>query len=157
MSSHTTPISPARFSSALTDLPLSALYAKASELQNSLTHLRSSNAQLADFPDDRDCVQAIHENEETMANMQERILLLAREVTDVRGLPWKPEGEEDIRAVEDSAGRGAEVEGVRREGGIEVVDRTRREPRMGDEELARRLEERMREGEGETNGDGVYL
>jgi hypothetical protein len=141
MSSQTAPISPTRFAAALTDLPISALYAKAFELRNSLTHLRASNDQLAEFPDDKDCAEAIAENEETMQRMEDRVLLIEYEVTTVRGLPWKPDGEDEVPREQ------AEV----------VVGRNR----IGDEELARRLEERLREDEGEANedgdGSGVYL
>ncbi|KAH7080570.1 hypothetical protein BKA63DRAFT_563250 [Paraphoma chrysanthemicola] len=97
MSAQTTPISPTRFASALTDLPISSIYAKHAELRNSITHMQSSNAQLEDYArdnDDRECYEAVLENREVMKRFEERIELLRREVVEVRGLPWRPQGDE---------------------------------------------------------------
>ena len=99
MSALATPIQPERFAEAILDLPLSNLHFKAAELRNSISHLVSSNSQLQSFAGegDKDCVDAIRENEETMMRMEERILLLRREV-ERRGFQWGEDVDTDIRA-----------------------------------------------------------
>ena len=97
MSSEAAPISPTRFAEALKDLPLSALHLKAAELRNSIAHLDYSNEQLKPFAEgtegstnghpDRDCLDAIQENEVVIARMTERIRLLRAEV-EGRGSSW---------------------------------------------------------------------
>jgi hypothetical protein len=97
MSNEATPISPARFTAALKDLPLSTLHLKAMEIRNSIAHLDYSNEQLKPFADgtepsangrpDQDCIDAIKENEIVVARMQERIALLKAEV-EGRGSSW---------------------------------------------------------------------
>ncbi|KAF2856029.1 hypothetical protein T440DRAFT_362548, partial [Plenodomus tracheiphilus IPT5] len=82
MSSTALPITPARFAAALTDLPISSLYAKHAELSNQLSHLSSSNKQLEDFArdnDDRDCYEALLENREVMKRFEERRELIRKE------------------------------------------------------------------------------
>ncbi|KAF2032548.1 hypothetical protein EK21DRAFT_37610, partial [Setomelanomma holmii] len=82
MSSQATPITPARFASALTDLPIDAIYAKHAELRNNITHMESSNKLLEDFArdnDDRDCYEALLENRQVIKRFEERIKLLKRE------------------------------------------------------------------------------
>jgi hypothetical protein len=100
MSSESRPISPTRFREAISDLPLSSLYAKASELRNSIAHLNSSNEQLLPYArdGDKDCKEAILENEEVIQRMQDRILMLQVEV-EGRGMQW----------IEDDAGKKEEV------------------------------------------------
>ena len=73
MSSSATPISPARFAAALPSLPLSNLHLKAAELRNSIAHLEYSNLQLQPLAEegDRDCEEAVKENRETIARMEE--------------------------------------------------------------------------------------
>lgn len=95
MSATATPIPPARFAAALRDLPLSSLHAKAAELRNSITHLLSSNEELKPFAEagDKDCAEAIMENEEVIQRMEERISLLRMEV-EGRGMKWVEEGGE---------------------------------------------------------------
>ena len=95
MSATATPIPPARFAAALRDLPLSSLHAKAAELRNSITHLLSSNEELKPFAEagDKDCAEAIMENEEVIRRMEERISLLRMEV-EGRGMKWVEEGGE---------------------------------------------------------------
>ncbi|PGH15829.1 hypothetical protein AJ79_02210 [Helicocarpus griseus UAMH5409] len=97
MSSESTPIAPAAFAEALKSLTLPSLYAKASELRNSIAHLQRSNAELAryiaeDAPGGRDaeCEEAIGENEGVMERMRERIGLLKEEV-EGRGARWSEE------------------------------------------------------------------
>ena len=95
MSATATPIPPARFAAALRDLPLSSLHAKAAELRNSIDHLLSSNKELELFAEagDKDCAEAIMENEEVIRRMEERISLLRMEV-EGRGMKWVEEGGE---------------------------------------------------------------
>jgi len=95
MSATATPIPPARFAAALRDLPLSSLHAKAAELRNSIAHLLSSNEELKPFAEagDKDCTEAIIENEEVIRRMEERISLLRIEV-EGRGMKWVEEGGE---------------------------------------------------------------
>lgn len=95
MSATATPIPPARFAAALRDLPLSSLHAKAAELRNSIAHLLSSNEELKPFAaaGDKDCAEAITENEEVIRRMEERISLLRIEV-EGRGMKWVEEGGE---------------------------------------------------------------
>ncbi|CAD6504632.1 BgTH12-00140 [Blumeria graminis f. sp. triticale] len=98
MSKGASPISGARFSDAIKDLPLSTLQIKTAELRNSVAHLDYSNEQLKPFADgsessldgkpDKDCIDAISENEVVISRMQERILLLKSEV-EKRGHDWQ--------------------------------------------------------------------
>ncbi|KAF2639887.1 hypothetical protein P280DRAFT_385869, partial [Massarina eburnea CBS 473.64] len=96
-SANATPIPPTRFAAALTSLSLSSLYAKVSELRNSITHLETSNAELEAYvraEADKDCYEALIENRDVIARMRERIELVRKEVTEVRALPWMPEDEQ---------------------------------------------------------------
>ncbi|KAJ4341902.1 hypothetical protein N0V87_001567 [Didymella glomerata] len=107
MSAESTPISAARFAAALNDLPISSLYAKHTELTNSITHLESSNKQLEDFArenDDRDCYEALLENRQVMKSFNERMELIRKEVEAVRGLPWRPQNEGEVRKEEGAIG-----------------------------------------------------
>ncbi|MCJ1383252.1 hypothetical protein MMC17_006890 [Xylographa soralifera] len=159
MSSNAPPITPARFAAALPDLPLSSLHAKAAELRNSITHLEASNDQLRPFADegDADCAEAIRENEEVIRRMRDRIALLKAEV-EGRGFLWdngatdingKEPGEEDVDMVNGDATSGAGSRGVN--GRVERAGRGGGS--LGDEELARRLRERMEVDEEE----GLHL
>jgi len=101
MSATATPIPPARFAAALRDLPLSSLHAKAAELRNSIAHLLSSNEELKPFAEagDKDCAEAIMENEEVIRRMEERISLLRIEV-EGRGMKWaEEEGERETEGA----------------------------------------------------------
>jgi len=94
MSAETTPITAARFAKALSDLSLSSLYLKVAELRNSIAHLEKSNAELEEYvrqEEDKDCYEAMLENREVIARMEERIELVRKEVTEIRCLPWQPE------------------------------------------------------------------
>jgi hypothetical protein len=106
MSSETQPISSARFAEALKELPASSLALKVLELRNSIAHLDYSNQELKPFAEgtiptleqqgntnqtgepDKDCQEAITENEAVIARMQERIELIRTEVEN-RGLSWR--------------------------------------------------------------------
>lgn len=97
MSSESQPITLTRFATALNDLPIDAIYSKYSELRNNITHMESSNKQLEDFArenDDRDCYEALLENRQVIKRFEERLDALKKEVTEVRGLPWRPRDEE---------------------------------------------------------------
>ncbi|KAL8795237.1 MAG: hypothetical protein Q9195_002248 [Heterodermia aff. obscurata] len=169
MSSTATPISPARFAAALSSLPLPNLHLKAAELNNSIAHLEYSNLQLQPLAEegDRDCKEAVEENRGTIARMKERIELLKAEV-EGRGFRWG-EGEGESRKGNGNEGmngdRVEEVlengnEQVGRTGGRVVVNEHRPEAdsrrRLGDEELARRLRERMAE-DMDDDDDGLHL
>ncbi|KAK0766669.1 hypothetical protein N5P37_000395 [Trichoderma harzianum] len=102
MSADTTPISPARFASAIKDLSLGMLHLKVLEIRNSIAHLQYSNDQLKPFADgtsaalgesatpaapDQDCIDAIKENEVVIDRMAERLAIIRAEVED-RGVSW---------------------------------------------------------------------
>lgn len=111
MSAESQPITLTRFATALQDLPIDAIYSKHAELRNNIAHMESSNKQLEDFArenDDRDCYEALLENRQVIARFEERIQALRSEVTDVRGLPWRPREEEPAakNEVDGSAGLG---------------------------------------------------
>jgi TolA-binding protein len=98
MSHESQPITLTRFASALSDLPIDAIYSKYSELRNNISHMESSNKQLEDFArenDDRDCYEALLENRQVIKRFEERIVALKQEVTEVRGLPWRVREEEE--------------------------------------------------------------
>jgi len=87
-------MTPRSFATALEALPPSSLHAKVLELSNSIKHLLSSNQQLAQYPDDPDCKEAIAENVEVLERMRVR-LSLCREEVERRGLMWVDLGGED--------------------------------------------------------------
>ncbi|KKZ65751.1 hypothetical protein EMCG_08457 [[Emmonsia] crescens] len=134
MSATATPITPQAFAEALKSLPLSSLYAKASELRNSIAHLQRSNDELAryiaeDSPDgrDKDCEDAIRENEVVIVRMQGRIELLKVEV-EGRGQRWSEEMDMDMN-VDADANMNGEVGGDVDMGGASAGDGAR--PTMG--------------------------
>jgi len=150
------PITPARFALALESLPLDALHAKASELRNSISQLKSSNEQMLPFAEngDADCREAMFENLGTIGRFGERIGLIRGEV-ERRGLPWgcsggeQGNGEGGVNGVVDGAVNGPE-ESNRRAGGDGDGGRG---GSLTDEELRRRVEEQM----GGEEENGVYL
>lgn len=101
-------ISPSAFASALEELPLSALYAKVSELRNSIAHLHRSNAELRTFlaesqdPEEekKELEGYVAENEDVVASMNVRIALLKTEV-ERRGQLWI---ETEVKEREDGDG-----------------------------------------------------
>ena len=122
MSSRSGPITAALFADAIKDIPLSLVYSKAAELQNSISHLQRSNNELRNFiadaeepeEDKRKIQQYIVENEGVIDSMTERIRLLRAEV-EARGQPWV--GKEDDAAQE-----------VYREGQNGTSDESSRQP-----------------------------
>lgn len=168
MSSNSAPISPARFAAALSSLPLPNLHLKAAEIRNSITHLEYSNLQLQPLTEegDRDCKEAVEENRETIARMEERIALLKAEV-ERRGS--RLSGDEGHRKEEANGGGGEEVNA---QGDIWISEAAQRVAssapangrrvraeggRRGDEELARRLRERIEEDNADDDENGLYL
>lgn len=83
------------FADAIKDLPLSNIYAKASEIQNSIAHLHRSNDEMRAFvadscdteDDKREIEGYVSENEGIVMSMYERIALLKAEV-EGRGQRW---------------------------------------------------------------------
>ncbi|KAL2011780.1 hypothetical protein VTN00DRAFT_4498 [Thermoascus crustaceus] len=113
MSAESQPITPAAFAEAIKSLPLSAVYAKVSELRNSIAHLHRSNAELRLFIAENEADEAtaseaekrelegyIAENEGVIAAMTERIALLRTEIEVNRGQTWV---ELDPEAAADAA------------------------------------------------------
>ena len=82
MSSTATPITPARFAEAISNLPLSSLFAKAAEIRNSTAYLRRSNEELVIEANtgDEAFVDALAENIAVISRMQERLELLKTEI-----------------------------------------------------------------------------
>ena len=171
MSSNAAPISPARFAAALSALPLSTLHLKAAELRNSISHLVNSNLQLQPPAEDGDgdCKQAIDENTETIMRMEERIALLKAEV-EARGFRWAEfnggQGDEmeDINGSRHDSlshnGNLRDLDEVQPTAGSLAVNghRERAEGRrLGDEELARRLRERLEEDTAGNEENGLHL
>lgn len=166
MSAESRPIPAALFALAIQDLPLPSLFAKGSEIQNSLHHLHRSNEQLKPFADDgdADCADAIRENEEVMRRFEERLKLLKDEV-EGRGAVWghgaaEPAKDEPVvNGVNGDAGGGAgeEEEETVQTGVAATGPRTQQQSgRLTDAELQRLLMERMGEQEGDEE-EGVHL
>lgn len=163
MSSSAPPITPARFATALADLPLSSLHAKAAELRNSIAHLAASNHELQAFASDgdRECTEAIRENEDVIARMAVRIELLRAEV-ERRGFLWA-DGVRDINGKEAGEVDPEMTDGVgTNQGRTTAVNGTSGRARpgggtLGDEELARRLRERMEEDDDDDEAEGLHL
>ena len=67
------------------------LYAKVSEIRNSISHLERSNKELEEYSDgvgeDADCLAAVRENEEVIKRLNDRIELVKNEVVR-RGQRW---------------------------------------------------------------------
>ncbi|KAL8803452.1 MAG: hypothetical protein Q9182_003149 [Xanthomendoza sp. 2 TL-2023] len=162
MSANAVPISHDRFAEAIADLPIGNLHAKAAELRNSIAHLVQSNEQLQPFAEDgdRDCADAIGENQEVMHRMEARIALLKREV-EKRGLPW---GEDVPTAVngklEDQREDQDHMDGLEHSNlDAQAINSSSRAQggTLGDEELARRLRDRLDADMHGDDDDGVHL
>ncbi|KAJ5297948.1 hypothetical protein PENANT_c012G09681 [Penicillium antarcticum] len=95
MSTESLPITPGAFAEAVKELPLAVLYAKVSELTNSITHLHRSNTELRAFllescdseEEKKELETYVKENDDVAVSMNERISLLKTEVEN-RGQPW---------------------------------------------------------------------
>ncbi|KAI4152945.1 MAG: hypothetical protein LQ340_002602 [Diploschistes diacapsis] len=182
MSNTSEPITAARFAAALTELPLSSLFAKGSELRNSVAHLELSIGELQNFADagDKDCSEAIEENVEVVSRMKVRLELLRKEV-ESRGFNWdegkarEVNGETAEDGVEvseslqesDSARSTQESQGWRSQRSAAHAPRngSQAQPvegradggRYGDAELRRLMEERMQQQEDDDDPNGVHL
>ncbi|KAK2760912.1 hypothetical protein FQN54_002154 [Arachnomyces sp. PD_36] len=164
MSASSVPINPTAFAEALTSLPLGSLYAKGAEIQNSIAHLQRSNEELQQFIQeteggDKDCEDAVKENEVVIGRMEERIELLKTEI-EGRGQTWTVGGVlgEDVEGLEGggevaadqgnteaatSGVNGSRETGNERSGGNTEPEESRSETR-GDESA-------------ESQSHGVYL
>lgn len=103
MSREALPITNTQFAEAIKDLPIENIYAKAYEINNSIAHLTQSNQTLQEYSDsikndtsldewtrrngDRDCLEAIEENEVVIKRQRDRVGLLKAEV-ERRGARW---------------------------------------------------------------------
>lgn len=180
MSADSIPITPTRFAAALKDLSVGSLHAKVAELQNSINHLRTSNSELEDYlraqpteqRADPDLVDAIQENVEVMDRMEARIAMIKQEV-EQRGMMWpsereieEPKSNTEIvdtpteNGIGESHTNGARPPpaGEQDHAGQEGVSeqRAQQSGRFTDEELARRLRERMGADENDEE-DGLHL
>jgi len=177
MSTETRAISPSRFAEAIQDLPIENIYSKAHEIDNSISHLKRSNAQLQEYSDsmkndmnipeetrrdgDKDCLEAIRENMVVIDRQRDRVDLLRREV-ERRGGRWHgadtgkegTNGEVDGGVAEDNLD-GDETANAPRAAVTSngVNSRTGVGGRLSDEELRRQLEARMME----DNDEGMHL
>lgn len=169
MSADSQPITPARFAAALKDLSVESLHSKAAEIRNSMAHLKSSNEQLREFAmeGDKDCYEAMIENEEVIERMEHRVEMLKAEV-EGRGLRWieeheKPkengvDGEEDqdtemADAQEINATSSASTTSTATTSAPSTASAPAPSGRLTDEDLRRLLAERM----GEDDEGGVHL
>lgn len=148
MSSGARPIPSSQFALAIHDLPIENLYTKAKEIENSIEHLQKSNRQLQEYSDsikndatlpgevkeevgDKECLEAIRENEVVIDRQKERVEMLKQEV-ERRGGLWH--GGINMDRVNGRTGGG----------------------RLTDEELRRQMEERL--GADDDDGDeGMHL
>ncbi|KAI9727490.1 MAG: hypothetical protein M1828_006432 [Chrysothrix sp. TS-e1954] len=156
----TNPIPPHRFALALESLPLPTLHSKAAELLNSIAHLIDSNRQLRLEVADPDCAEALAENEVTVRRMRERVGLVRVEV-ERRGGRWGfGEVEAEIGRLEGEMGGVEDGDlvggGDARGEGVERGDGGAASGRLTDEELRRRMEERMQDEE-QGDEDGMHL
>jgi len=158
-SASTPSIPPALFALALHDLSIDAVHSKILELQNSIVHLLSSNAQMAPFAGEGDdvCRDAISENAGVIARIEERVQLCRAEV-ERRRLVWSSHGSQTPNGLE-TCRVGSEPSQTSSEflENRHVAEEVARQPapngRLTDEELRRRLEAQMQNEEDE----GVHL
>ena len=164
MSSSTFPITPARFAAALIDLPLSSLYAKAAELDNSISHLQDSNASLLPFAEDGDldCSQAIEENQDVIIRMRERIRLLRLEV-EKRGQVWHElQAEVQDRQMNGEVGMSeSSITNGNVDAGNRLHDNLNGDGSTSERIVANggsvRTRERIQESQEDENGNGIHL
>ena len=153
MSAEARPISSAQFALAIQDLPVENLYAKAQEIENSISHLSRSNRQLQEYSDsirndttisgetreevgDKECLEAIAENEKVIERQRERVDLLKAEA-ERRGRSWH--GAEKVNG--DAGGEGGAGSGGR----------------LTDEELRRQMGDRLGPDDDEGPDGGMHL
>lgn len=165
MTSEARPVSPNSFAAAIEDLPVENLYTKAVEINNSVAHLERSNRTLQEYSDsikndesldaetrqygDKDCLEAIRENEVVIERQQERVRLLKAEV-ERRGQRWH---EAEPKETETSNGHTNQTADT---GSRNVTASSTQAPaRLTDEELRRQMEGRF--GEDAGDGEGIHL
>jgi hypothetical protein len=160
MSSETQPISSEQFAFAIQDLPIENIYSKAFEIHNSITHLENSNRQLQEYIDsiksdtslseairqagDKDCSEAIEENETVIQRQRERVDLLKAEVQRRGGRWHEADGEETVNGSQQAQPDGTASGQPSSTGG-----------RLTDEELRRQMMDRM--GDDDDDEDGMHL
>jgi len=165
MSSEAQPISASQFAEAIEDLPIENLYSKAFEINNSVAHLQQSNKLLQEYSDsikndtslasdtrangDKDCLDAIKENEVVIERQLGRVVLLKTEV-ERRGGRWHeadPSAKQDT--TNDNEGTTTGTGQTSTNGDAASIHHP---PRLSDDELRRQLEARMAEGSDEEEG-----
>ena len=162
MSSDTRPISPHSFAQAIEDLPVENLYTKAFEINNSVLHLEQSNKTLQEYSDsikndesldaesrqygDKDCLEAIRENEVVIERQQERVRLLKAEV-ERRGQRWH---EAEPKEKEGSNGRSEQPTAP--SSGNAAASDVQVPARLTDEEIRRQMELRLAQDAGDEEG-----
>ena len=161
MSSEARPISPNSFSQAIEDLPAENLYSKAFEINNSIAHLERSNQALQEYSDsikndgtlapdvraggDKDCLDAIRDNEVVIERQQERVRLIKAEV-ERRGQRWHEAEPKGPTKVTNGHVNGSGEENSTPSAPTAPV-------RLSDEELRRRMQERLaQDNDGEDQG-----
>lgn len=97
------------------------LHLKVLEIRNSIAHLQYSNDQLKPFAEpeaasstepDRDCIEAIAENEGVIDRMAERIALIRMEVEE-RGVSWTEfQSKDEVEALRAAAATNGAVNGT---------------------------------------------
>ena len=161
MSAEARAISAGQFALAIEDLPVENIYAKAHEINNSIMHLENSNKQLQEYSDsiradtslpdntredgDKDCLEAIQENEIVIQRQKERVDLLKQEV-ERRGGRWhggdangKANGDAEQEVPTTTATNGPTSTGGR----------------LTDEQLRQQMMDRMADDDDDT--DGMHL
>lgn len=133
----TLPISAADFALAIADLPLDSLHAKAAEIENSMRHLHSSNAQMLPFADDgdQDCKDAMFENLQVIGRMKERMELLRAEV-ERRGMRWSGVVVEEEEGEDNNDDGDARANGVLNGDGVAAANGHGSASQMRDAESA---------------------
>ncbi len=160
MSSESQPISAERFAFALQDLPAENLYSKARELENSIAHLERSNRTLQEYIDsiktdtslpettrqegDKDCSDAVSENQIVIERQRERINLLKLEI-ERRGAKWHEADTNGNVHGGPAGGNGSTSEPRPTAGG-----------RLTDEELRQQMMDRLGNDE-DDDEDGMHL
>ncbi|KAJ9653527.1 hypothetical protein H2198_007309 [Neophaeococcomyces mojaviensis] len=165
MSAEARPISASEFAQTIEDLPVENLYSKAFEINNSIAHLRHSNKSLQEYSDsirndttldpntradgDKDCLDAIKENEVVIERQLERIGLLKAEV-ERRGGKWH---EADPNSKQETPNGNDEASTEIGQASSSTTAGSAQTPaRWTDDELRRQLEARMAEGTDEDEG-----
>lgn len=161
MSAETRPISPNTFAQAIEDLPVENLYSKAFEINNSIAHLVKSNQSLQEYSDsikndtnlspevraegDKDCLEAIEENQIVITRQRERVQLLKAEV-ERRGQRWHEADPEEVKPTNGTTAQPAESDGR------SIPSQT--PSRLNDEELRQQLEARLAD---QSDDEGMHL